>query len=190
MITVLLMSVTVTGLLPQSVPVLGTFSYALRDSLQRFLEIGDNEFYSLFGSVTGLFSLLWSIGYASNKMSAVSYYMLDKTKIHRILLKGNLSLNDKGKITLIEKRIGIDIDGDDKIGGVSIKPATEMADGNNIVSEMVGTFNELTTILSVDKDTLKKTISENDKMIESKVEDYVATVVAKKPTSAFKPNKF
>lgn len=58
MFVVILMACTVTGLIPESLPILGTYSYAMRDSLQTFLEIGDDEFYSTFGSITGVFTLL------------------------------------------------------------------------------------------------------------------------------------
>jgi hypothetical protein len=156
---VILMAFTVTGLIPPTLPILGTFSYAVKDSLQEFLEIGDSDFYTMFGSITGIFTLLWSIGYASSKMKRVSYYMIDKNVILKtILQKSNLSMNSKGRIVSIEKRIGIDLDGDSLIGET---PMEKSGDPDNLIYEIYETFNELSTIINVDRETLKKAIDEN-----------------------------
>lgn len=202
MFIVILMAFTVTGLIPPTLPILGTFSYAIKDSLQNFLEIGDNEFYTMFGSITGMFTLLWSIGFASSKMKKVSYFMIDKNVILKtILQKTNLSINNKGRIVSIENRIGIDLDGDSLIGDTPVQKGN---DPDNLIYEIVETFNELSTIMNVDRETLKKTIEETAwkppvKDTEVIPEDptpdpvpapEVAEAVVKKPARAFRPNKF
>lgn len=158
-VTVILLAFTVTGLMPENLPVIGTYSYALKSGLQQFLEIGDQEFYTLFGSITGVFSLLFSVGFASAKIKAVSYYMIDKDKIKLALAKVNLSLTDKGKIVSIENRIGIDLDGDKKIGNTVI----DISESSSLhfLADVFGTTDELVTILKLPKATLREAIKEN-----------------------------
>ena len=199
--TVILLSLTVTGLMPESLPIIGTYSYALKDGLKEFLEIGDSEFYSLFGSITGIFSLLFSIGYASSKIKAVSYYMIDKDKIKKALSKVNLSLTDKGKIVSIENRIGVDINGNGFIGTTPVEP-----DGDPssvfLITDVINTAKELNTIINIKREVLKEAIEENEVAIPSApvvipeqttptppVTD-VAEAVVKKPATAFRPNRF
>lgn len=199
--TVILLALTVTGLMPENLPVVGTYSYELKDSLKEFLEIGDSEFYSLFGSITGIFSLLFSIGYASSKIKAVSYYMIDKDKIRKALLKVNLSLTDKGKIISIENRIGIDINGNGFIGTTPVEPEEE-SPTVFLISDVINTAKELNTIMNIERKVLKEAIKENEVAIPSTsvvvpgqttptppVSD-VAEVVVKKPAKAFRPNRF
>lgn len=201
MLIVILMAFTVTGLIPETLPILGTFSYAIKNSLKEFLEIGDNEFYSMFGSITGIFTLLWSIGYASNRIKRVSYHMIDKNvMLKTILTKSKLSLNNKGRIVSIEKRIGVDLDGDRLIGDtLEVKDSSEP---DNLINEIVATFSELSTIMNVDRETLQKTLEEtawkNPILEPQPVEPTtptppvadVAEAVVKRPATAFRPNKF
>jgi hypothetical protein len=214
--TVLLLAFTVTGLIPEDLPIIGPYSYSLKNGLQDFLQIGDEEFYSLFGSITGIFSLLFSIGFASSKLKAVSYYMINKDKIKKVLSKVHLSFTDKGRIISLENRIGLDLDGDKKIGSTPIDISE--SDTLNFISDVVGTFNELGTIMKIDKDTLREAVKENNKPQDIKdVERIVETVkevveifsekpsetnavtatsnpapevVVKKPATAFRPNRF
>ena len=214
MLIVVLMAATLTGLIPENLPILATFSYSIRDSLQTFLELGDDEFFTTFGSITGVFTLLWSIGFASSKMKAVSYYMLDRNKMLKAILSNSkLSLDNKARIVNIEKRIGVDLDGDKLVGD---KPA--LIDPNtNIISDIVQTWHELNTIMNIDDETLKKTINdtkykppvemqESEETAESEEkpevsdevevvtevikEDEVPEVIVKKPARMFKSNKF
>lgn len=178
------------GLIPESMPVIGTFSYALKDKLQTFLEIGDEEFYSIFGSITGLLTLLWGIGYASSKIKSVSYYMIDKSKLLKYALsKGRLSLDDKGKIIRIEKRLGIDLDGDNMIAEETYHPGIELDD--NIISDIFQTFSELKTIINVPDETLREAAIEEkkEKVAEVVVETPAPEVVKKKPSTPFKSNR-
>lgn len=199
--TVILLSLTVTGLMPESLPIIGTYSYALKDGLKEFLEIGDSEFYSLFGSITGIFSLLFSIGYASSKIKAVSYYMIDKDKIKKALSKVNLSLTDKGKIISIENRIGVDINGNGFIGTTPVEP-DEDPSSVFLITDVINTAKELNTIINIKREVLKEAIEENEVAIPSApvvipeqttptppVTD-VAEAVVKKPATAFRPNRF
>lgn len=199
--TVILLSLTVTGLMPESLPIIGTYSYALKDGLKEFLEIGDSEFYSLFGSITGIFSLLFSIGYASSKIKAVSYYMIDKDKIKKALSKVNLSLTDKGKIVSIENRIGVDINGNGFIGTTPVEP-DEDPSSVFLITDVINTAKELNTIINIKREVLKEAIEENEVAIPSApvvipeqttptppVTD-VAEAVVKKPATAFRPNRF
>ena len=135
--------------------------------------------------------------------------MIDKNVILKtILQKSNLSMNSKGRIVSIEKRIGIDLDGDNLIGET---PMEKGGDPDNLIYEIYETFNELSTIINVDRETLKKAIDENTwkPPIEDDVpvetlsepvtsplvtnvvsEQEVTEVVVKKPARAFRPNKF
>jgi len=219
MSTVLLLAFTVTGLIPENLPLIGPYSYALKNALQDFLQIGDEEFYSLFGSITGIFTLLFSIGFASSKLKAVSYYMINKDKIKKVLSKVHLSLTDRGRIISIENRIGVDLDGDKKIGSTPINISEN--DTFNFISDVIGTVNELGTILKIDKETLREAVKENkntnvnnediERIVESvkevveiftkkqpeestptapTVPNPAPEVVVKKPATAFRPNRF
>ena len=125
--------------------------------------------------------------------------MIDKNKLLKYALaKSKLSINDKGKIISIEKRLGVDLDGDKIIG--ENEPAEITVFEDNIMSEILNTFSELSTILNVKRDTLKETVDEHKKeTVEETVEETptpavepvaVAEVVKKKPATAFRPNKF
>lgn len=202
-ITVILLSLTVTGLMPEHLPIIGTYSYALKDALKEFLQIGDSEFYSLFGSIAGIFSLLFSIGYASSKIKAVSYYMIDNDKIRKVLLKVNLSMTDKGKIISIENRIGIDINGNGFIGTTPVEPEEESSNVF-LVTDVINTVSEFNKIINIKKDILRDAIKENEIAIDTTNSNAESTpttnvapvaeptpeVVAKRPSTPFRPNKF
>lgn len=191
MFSVAVLTSATAGLIPETMPVLGPYSNYLKVAAQDFLEIGDSEFYSLFGSMTGAITLLWGIGYASSKVKLVSYYMIDKNKLLKYALsKGRLSIDERGRITSIEKRLGIDLDGDRLIGNEPSVIESRLFD-DNIISDMIDTVSELSTILNVEKDTIKDAIKEDTgkKVDKRKKDEPAVDVVVKKPAKVFKPSK-
>ena len=71
---------------------------------------------SLFGSLTGIFSIFFALGYLSSNIKHVSYAMINKTKINKILEGSKLTMTEMGKIVTLETRVEMDLDGDNKIG--------------------------------------------------------------------------
>jgi hypothetical protein len=116
--------------------------------------------------------------------------MIDKNIILKtIFQKTNLSVNNKGRIINIEKRIGIDLDGDNLIGDVH---DSKKNDPDNLIHEIVETFNELSTIINVDREILKRTIEETKNVGRqpgTKTND-AAEAIVKKPAKVYRPNKF
>lgn len=170
MITTLLIVAILSGLFPAEVPVIGTASNAIKTKIQNFTSLNNEEYFSLFGSASGIFYIFFGLGYTSNKIKRVNYSMLNKDELTKILSPARLTINQKGKIIRAEKHLGVDIDGDNKIGETPV----ELKENTNVIEDVVNTVSELVTILSIDKDDLEQ--------IEKKPEEEPVKVVQKKPS--------
>lgn len=182
-IATILMVSTITGIIPETIPFIGTFSNAIKVRFQHFLEIDDSNYMSLFGAVSGIFSVFFALGYTSSNIKSVSYSMINKKKLGNILMDANLSITDKGRIIKAEEKLGLDLDGDNKIGNTPM----EIINKDTIIGDIVSTFTELSTILSVDEELLKEINKEQG--AEKKKDDSV-DVVSKKPATKYRPPGF
>ncbi len=139
---------------------------------------------SLFGSLTGIFSIFFALGYLSSHIKHVSYSMINKTKINKILEGSKLTMTEMGKIVTLETRIEMDLDGDQKIG----KSPLETPEKENIVTDIMNTFNELTTILSIEDEILHEVNEKHS--VKNKQKEETVEVVDRKPSTRYRPPGF
>lgn len=180
----ILVAATMTGIMPINIPIIGKLSNAIKKYFNEFLTLGDKEYISLFGSLTGIFSIFFALGYLSSNIKHVSYSMINKTKINKILEGSKLTMTEMGKIVTLEERIEMDLNGDNKIG----KHLLETPGNENIVTDIVNTFNELSTILSIEDEILDEVNEKNS--IKNKQKEETVEVVDRKPSTKYRPPGF
>ena len=183
-VTGILVAATVTGIMPINIPIIGKISNAIKQYFNEFLRLGEEGYMSLFGSLTGIFSIFFALGYLSSNIKHVSYSMINKTKINKILEGSKLTMTEMGKIVTLETRIEMDLNGDNKIG----KHLFETPERENIVNDIINTFDELSTILSIEDEILHEVNEKHS--IKNKEKEETIEVVDRKPSTKYRPPGF
>lgn len=180
----ILVAATMTGIMPINIPIIGKISDTIKQYFNEFLGLEDKGYMSLFGSLTGIFSIFFALGYLSSNIKHVSYAMINKTKINKILEGSKLTMSEMGKIVTIETRVEMDLDGDNKIG----KHSLETPVNENIITDIMNTFNELTTILSIEDEILHEVNEKHS--VKNKQKEETVEVVDRKPSTRYRPPGF
>ena len=110
--------------------------------------------------------------------------MISKTKINKILEGSKLTMTEMGKIVTLETRIEMDLNGDNKIG----KHLFETPERENIVTDIMNTFDELSTILSLEDEILHEVNEKHS--IKNKQKEETVEVVDRKPSTKYRPPGF